>query len=775
MAALTFAALFILVPTANAQWAPWKSTTPRDTVFVPAYYASGVPPWKAAHFAASSCVQTKFYFSGTFGIFPGEDSTGLDARYMYNDPSWNAPLPLLNPATWEQTQYNVYLQICNNQNPIDADSVHVIETRFQPNHVYSAIYPSEGVPFQFRIYNRNSAKPDGSYYRQATGGITVRSAQYTAGIAVEYNSLSFPTTNVGTVSSQLDSIASYGLDPLQVDSVWISGTNAADFTLSSQRGLRFTLDSVSGNAFTVSYQPGQPNVHSQAFLNLQCPNADCGHRLVSIALSGYSVAPNGSIGPLAIDFGTVPVNSYNQASTSVSDSGSATYQIINLSMAGPDAAAFPVVSKVVPFSVPPGTTVPFTFSFQPTAARTYHATALLTDNENHLTFITLTGTGAAAHMIARDTTLEFGTMFSGDDTTVVDTITNNGTATARVVLDTLQCNDPLWFSYDPPITNFYLDAGDSRVYHITFHPNTKTNTTLTACLTFYFDDGSIPLMIGLNGAEKIRQVKYDSNHVDFGTVEIGSPQGYDLGLRNLASTKVGIHSSLPKTASPFAEFYNNPTDSTFDSGSHSWDFLFHPFFHGPIGEWAYMTCSTGQLDSIYLSGVGAEPEPDFTPPLVDFGVRNDGTVNYGSTTLTDTGDYPLSVCSYEIVGPDASEFSFLNPITTPYTVADSGKGSLLFSINFTTNVHAGRLHTASLVVNFCDGTSDTIPLRAKEASLSVQFCWDEVDFGTMRIRSTRDTGVCLRSKESIPQQVDSLWTSPIGAPFVSASGSATVS
>ena len=118
------ASIFALALLATSASAQWRRATPRDTIYVPARQKSGV----LSNITGPQCTKTEFFISGTFGIFPGQDSTGFDGRYMYSDPpGWSAPTPLANPPSWNGTNYQVYLQVSDNYAFTDADSIHVLE------------------------------------------------------------------------------------------------------------------------------------------------------------------------------------------------------------------------------------------------------------------------------------------------------------------------------------------------------------------------------------------------------------------------------------------------------------------------------------------------------------------------------------------------------------------------------------------------------------------------------------------------------------------------
>ncbi len=766
LALATFVLLAAANSSANAVWKPWQINTPRDTFYVNAKNHE----WTTSNQSVELGVRTIFYFSGTFGIFPWQDSAGFDARYLYSDNAWsNAPFPLANPPSWNGTSYQVYLQVdTNSSDPSSGSGIRINEAGYQADHEYTAIYGGTGDRYAFRIYDRISEDPSYSDYSIATGGVHIHMARFTAGVALEYASLSFPVTNVGERSTLLDSIESYGLDPLNVDSVWISGVRSSDFSFTSQSGNQFVLPTETTNAFAISFAPSIPDSTSIDTLYIRSKNADPAHRIIRIVLVGTGAAPSGAIGPNEIDFGLQRVGVPTSPQyVYIFNSGNAPFVIADTAFL--PAGAFCTYSHVPDTIGAESKGIPgrgqFSFSFTPRAATSYSTIAQLKTNQG-VTQILLTGQGAMPDFRMTDSSLNFGTLFTGNDTVLYDTVRNVGNWTAHVTLAQMGCQNPQFFSFSPPDQDFYLAAGASRIYAITFRPGTTTHATLRACLTFYFDDATAPKSIDLVGIEKQREIKYDDSVIDFGTVKIGN-KGFDtLGVMNSSGYSATFTDALA-TNNPVLEFAaSHRIDSGwFRAGRDSVPLVFQPVFHGPASAELYLHAN-GQDDSVRLIGFGAVTAPVFTPDSIYYQACKVTTQNYGSTVLSDTGDYPLYICNLQIVGPDAGEFS-LYPLQHPLpdTVRAGGLDKRTFGVNFTTNVLTGQDHTATLIVEYCDGSSDSVHLRAKEADQYIQFCSQSIDFGTVRVGRTADSNACFWNNALIAFPDSSVWITPAGGVF----------
>ena len=760
----------------------WRKKTPRDTVFVPADTIS----WTPGHIALDQNVVTKFYLSSTFGIFHGQNGTGFDARYTYQVPGWNFPSPLKNPPSWNNTNYQVYLEITADDNPADSDSIRVEETSYQPTHKYTALYPSAGSAFEFRIYDRLSTPPYGLYYDSATGGINIYSAQYTPGISVQYDTLNFPLTNVGSTNTLVDSIASYGEDTLVVDSVWIGGPTASDFRIVSQNGNYFTLPGESANKFSVLYSPSTPQPSGEDTLYIRSSNADAPDRLRKIFLFGSGAAPNSEITPGNIDFGLERVG-FDESQNIIAFNLGNGYLIIDSIVIVPDqgtkagifvcgwpAKAFP--DSIRPFGQDDQADIPI--QFWPAARQPYQATALVYTNDGKVTPVTLNGQGAAPVFDVLDSILDFDTVFTYDKKVLYDTIRNNGNWTEHVTQVGISGGGSSYFSFQPAAdTNgFFLDAGDSIIFTITFHPSTTTDAALNAEMLFYFKDATNPAVITLFGDERRPRIVYDTNFIDFGLVKIGDTKPKSVNIKNGSGVSQPFYYQIAQNPAQFQVTGPNPNIFGFPADSLSLGFT--PTVHGPASAWLYIQCNE-QQDSVYMTGFGGIARPVFTPDTVYFPACSVKDSNYASTNVRDTGDYPLIICGLKIIGPDSTEFTLqkiLGPGTNSYTLQNlkfpdtiqtGGIDSRTFGFNFTMDSLTGKVHYATLEIEYCDGSMDSIPLRATEAAQFVNLLTPQINFGTVRVGKSLTQPALFGNTATISLYVDTIWASlwpPSGAP-----------
>jgi hypothetical protein len=727
-------ALFVLalgvVSPNNAQGQNWRITTPRDTVRLPA----NVPYWIDGNFPFSSNIQINLKISGTFGIWPGQDSTGFDARYTYNIPGWLAPYPLIDPPTFDGKSYEIYLEVDTNR--LSHSIIRVDQATYQQSHVYTGRYTSTGLPMRFHIMNRmdlDSAGAHGYYYATGTGALTVELSQFTAGISLQSDSVDFGTVLIGTSATLLDSMASYGIDPLQVDSIRIVGPS--DFSFVSQYGDHFALATETTNLFQLSFVPSQ-KFDEYGILRVYSHNADGPDRVRNIQLHGIGGVPSIAVGPNTLDFGKVRVKDFVSKPVDVYNGGNANLYVTEDAIAYDPTGAFTRSPQIQSGSVTvvPGYNWQVAVHFQPMQRQRYAGVMYIQGQGLPLDSVMITGQGVAPVPVLSDTALAFGNVRRGDSQTRTVTLTNLGDMTATVVACGIRGPNQSAFQLIPSDNTFLLDPDSSRTFTIIFAPGTGPEGPRAAWLQLNFDDDSVQT-VDLLGYEIEPKLVLGRNLIDFGKVRVGNTEIDTVSIRNNGNV------TLLLNPPPFVAPLNAPFSTVTPPSSlgplvhDSVRVAFTPAHHGYAAAWLRTTAG-GQFDSVYLIGFGGIPYPTLTRDTIDFGIL---PANYPSTLFTvlgDSGDYPVKVTQILISGPNASDFTIpSNGVTpsAPFSVPDSGQQTI--DIQFVTSLKLGQQHIAYLGITFEDGTHDTVVLLAREQSQYVEFASKTLAFGKVRVKT----------------------------------------
>jgi hypothetical protein len=133
------------------------------------------------------------------------------------------------------------------------------------------------------------------------------------------------------------------------------------------------------------------------------------------------------------------------------------------------------------------------------------------------------------------------------------------------------------------------------------------------------------------------------------------------------------------------------------------------------------------------------PVAVFDPPQLDFGIVPTSWPSNLFTSLTDTGDYKMEVCDVEVVGEDASFFTVTNTNPAMPATVEPFDNKMNIAVRFQTDAATGRSYAAWLKVIYCDGSSDSIRLLAREQAQMLEFGQRVVDFGKVRVKSELET------------------------------------
>jgi len=323
MKARYFRGFFLLILTALTLQASaqWRIATPRDTVFVSAKNKVSI----GTKMNLNIGIQAMVWVSGQYKMLAGNPAV-FDGGYCTYFPGWNLPQPLRTtpPYYYNSVKYDFGLKYLTQLGFQEYWFV-PNEPAYQTNHIYTTKITSSANRFYFFIKT-----PNDSYYANAQDGLTIRLARWTAGISVKskiVNGISttdvdFGNVLIGSSANYLDSIASYGIDPLQVDSMKIIGADASAFSFISQRPTPFTLANELANEIKLIFTP-QKRGTATAELHIYSKNSDAAAKDTRIVLKGNGQEPTLNVGNKSLDFGFVRVGYPKTLPTSIYNSGNA--------------------------------------------------------------------------------------------------------------------------------------------------------------------------------------------------------------------------------------------------------------------------------------------------------------------------------------------------------------------------------------------------------------------------------------------------------------------
>jgi hypothetical protein len=764
---IAFSSLLFLFSTTTI--AQWRIATPRDTLFVPANRATPV----SGKFALTSGVDMWVQADSTFTELDASTTFGIDAAYTYLVNGSVLFPEAANPPTYGGKPHNYRLAVTSVPGLL-VNSFAPIENSYQPNHVYTEHIPCQGFALRFQIDNDKTAD-----FSTATGGIGINMARWTAGIAIENYTVSFSATSswyIGQSYTQLDSLASYGVDPLQVDSIKIlNATVVGDFSFISERTKGFTLRSEPANEtnelkiiFTPSFRGT-----STAELHIYSHNADPVSREKIILLNGYGIAPDFGVGPHQIDFGKVRINYPAVGFTNVSNAKGNTSLIINSNCyynqisPVPPPNVFSFDFPAPPMTITPGSIGQIRTIFSPTKRIKYEGWLQVRgDNVFATDSVHLFGEGAepipVLSPVPKNGTLDFGYVYRGDTKTDTLILTNKGNWTCSVIFTHLY--GPA-FTFSPPDNSFIVEPDSSRIFIISFHPGTGTDSLpLRGYFVMAYDDYVKDTVI-LTGTEIEPPISSCNTIYDFGKIRIGVSRTDSVScLTNESHAFINLQE---EDVLPSGEFKEVGRIGGLGAKSVKPIYCnFDPIIPGPASAYFYYEANN-KRDSILLTGIGAVAKAIFTPLPVNFGVVPSNTTQKIIATLKDSGDFPLIVDSIRIVGDTSFHIFYTNNGgVTPLPPDTIQPDSLIpIEVRFENGDLTGRVHLASVCVYYNDGTKDCFPLEGIEEAQYLQFAQGSINFGKRRIK-THDTlpGV-FRNGSNITLSIGAATVTPLSGPF----------
>jgi len=290
---------------------------------------------------------------------------------------------------------------------------------------------------------------------------------------------------------------------------------------------------------TVSFNPSTTGTFNDS---LTIISDDATNPSGMIYLTGSGINSSLSISPSSLDFGDVPVATTVNKTITLANGGSASVSIYKYVLTS-TYPSFAVVDSSK-HTVAGHDSAHVTLSFHPLAAGPFTATLTLTTNDNSspTRTINITGRGTQGALGFASTSLNFGTVKIGQDSTISVMLKNTGSAGVTLNAATLSGGGSTAFSYTG-FTAGTLAAGDSQKINIMFIPAAPGGTTFSATLTVTTTDGTTPATVLLSGTSAATGgVKANDANNGFTVVLAPNPAGdrTSLNIRSIRSSIVDV-------------------------------------------------------------------------------------------------------------------------------------------------------------------------------------------------------------------------------------------
>ena len=455
---------------------------------------------------------------------------------------------------------------------------------------------------------------------------------------------------------------------------------------------------------------------------------------LSIPVSGTG-APNLTVTPASIGFGSVPVGSSVTGSVTVQNVGSTDIFFNGESMVAPGFGLALGSDTCFAHTLHPGDSCTAAVQFTPTALASYSGTFVLFSDvgaPNPLS-IPVSGTGAP-NLTVTPTSFDFGSHpISSRNDAVVSTVQNVGSTDVFFNGEFGSGGD---FFLSPLDTCFAhtLHPGDTCQLAAQFVPSALGTRNGSIGLTSTGGAPS-PLVVPLTGVGTPNLVPSPAS-VDFGDVVIGTFSAVrHVTLQNLGTTTVSFDSF--SVTPPFVLAANGCGASLAGGASCDISLQFHPDALGTrLGTLHVGSNAAGGPVDVPLTGVGvtAPATASLSATGHDFGSLGIGTSSAPWVLLvTDNGPGSILVSAVTLAGANPGDFAILSDSCSGVTLSQGGSCAL--SLAFQPTVAGSR--TANVVVTHNGANSPlSAGLSGVGVASTVTLSTNELDFKNTKVGDT---------------------------------------
>jgi hypothetical protein len=263
--------------------------------------------------------------------------------------------------------------------------------------------------------------------------------------------------------------------------------------------------------------------------------------IVYTATQSGITAPQLTLSPTTLNFGSVALNTATPQSLTLTSSGTSPVTVNSAAISG---AGFSLVGASLPATLNPGQSMTLQVQFKPTA--TGSATGNLTISSNSSSggtaVVSLSGTGAAAatpKLALSATTLSFGSVTMNSSATQSVTLTSSGTSAATVNSASISGAAFSIVGATMPAT---LNPGQSMTLQVQFKPTATGSASGSLTISSNSTTGSTAVVsLSGTGTTANSQLTLSATTLSFGDVAVNSSTTQSLTLTSSGTSPVTVN------------------------------------------------------------------------------------------------------------------------------------------------------------------------------------------------------------------------------------------
>jgi len=510
------------------------------------------------------------------------------------------------------------------------------------------------------------------------------------------SSLSFGNVQDGSPQTLSETLTNTGGSSVSITQATVTGTG---FSIT---GLNVPLTLTAGQStpsFSVVFTPQAAGAASG---NLSI-TSNASNTTLGIPLSGTGVTQGlVTATTTSLSFGNVQTGKSKSLAETLTNTGG---ESINITQGNVTGAGWSLTGLSLPLTLGPGQSSPsFDVVFTPQSAGAVSGNLAITSDASNPTFnIPLSATGVTPGLLAASpASLSFGNVQTGNNKTLLETLTNSGGSKVTISQATITGAGLSISGLTLPLT---LNPGDSSpTFNVVFAPQSAGSVSGNLAITSNASNPTLNISVGATGVTP-GTLGANPASLSFGNVQTSGNKTLTETLTNSGGSSLTI---TQVTASGAGFSYNGlslPLTLTAGQSSPSFNVVFTPQAAGTVsGNLAITSNASNPTLNIALSATGVTPATlGPTQSSLSFGSVQVGNNKSLSETVTNTGGSSATI-SQDTVGGTGFTVSGLNP---PITLTPGQ--SVTFSVIFTPQSAAGVSGNLAITSNASNPTLN-IPL-----------------------------------------------------------------
>jgi len=508
-------------------------------------------------------------------------------------------------------------------------------------------------------------------------------------------SLDFGAVSVGASKTLTMTLSNTGTASVTVSSASIS----SQYFSFSAPSLPVTIPAGQGISVSLVFSPNAAGTFNATVSII----SNATNSPATFSLSGTGAAASGqlALNSSSENFGSVTVGSQSNQTVTLTNNSSSTVNISQIAVTG---TGFKLSGITPPLALNAAQSTTFTVTFTPQATGNASGSVTISSNAPDPTLsLTLSGTGLAVGALgATPTSLNFGTVQTGNNQALSETVTNTGGSTVTISQVGISGAGFTMTGIAAPLT---LTAGQSASFTVKFTPQSAGNASGNVTITSNASNPTLSVALSGTGISP-GGLSSSPTSLGFGSVTVGSNQSLAEKVTNTGGSSVTI-SQVGISGAGFS-VSGIATPVTLTAGQNvSFTVSFAPTSAGPASGTVTITSTASNPSlAIPLSGTAVTPGAlGSSPTSLGFGSVTVGSNQSLLETVTNTGGSSVTISQ---VGTSGTGFS-VSGVTVPITLTSGQSAS--FTVKFTPAT-AGSVSGNITVTSTASNPTLTTPLSA---------------------------------------------------------------